>query len=316
LGQDHCFLNPEYNPESPDVWKRVQYLPRLSIVGEHPWVSWEYDWPDVGFQVNAHVEGIYQDLYTISLKHLYYPDRDSWSPQKDVRKRFQIPKDSAVAITTTTHDFHLDRLCEDLDLWADEMVEFEGVDFIIAPNLSVYDNYPRLDNLFQIKRKWIMLEKLQRRGALVLPDVCFVTSGDFKNQVAWMRDNHCTCMMMNFQVQAVTTTTPQWRAQLKNALMVRDFLGWPVQMLAYGATGGDRMVEIAKHYPTTTFLDAKSFRLAEFHHDLFGGTDKTKLVKVQFRENCAAMIERVRKAKKGFALGDDLCDNATNGEDE
>jgi hypothetical protein len=49
--------------------------------------------------------------------------------------------------------------------------------------------------------------------------------------------------------------------------------------------------------------------LAEFHHDIFGGTDKTKPVKAQFRENCDAVIERFRRAKAGLPLEAGPCDD-------
>lgn len=297
LGADHCNFNRETG----------LFVPKLTIEGQHPWQPWHLDWPDVGFQLNAHANGEHQPLYTISMKHLFYVKRGSWSPQKDLRERFAIPKSSRLAITMTTHDALLDWLAGDLDDFADELAAFEGVDFMFCPNFSVYGNYPRMDNLFQIKRKWLMLEKLQERGVRVVPDICFVTSKDFENQLEWMRANAVDCMLMNFQVHASTADTAAWKSQVKGAQLMQKKLGWPVQLIAYGAIGGDRMESILVSYPNTTFIDAKSYRLAEFHKRFDGTMDRDVDVKDLFHANAfyvRAMVAGAKGKPMNPLLGD------------
>jgi hypothetical protein len=273
-------------------------VPKLDIVGTAPWESWKLEWPDVGFQINAHVDGKHQHLYTISLKQLYYPDTDSWSKKLDLRERYQIPDTSVVAITTTVADSILDPLVTDLERHIEALTKFEGVDFIFAPNLSVYDNYPRLDNLFRIKQKWVMMDLIQEYGMRVVPDICFVNSKDFMNQYTWMRDNKADCMLFNFQVQAAVTGTDVWDSQVRGAVAMRDKLGYPVQLIAYGGVGGARMQDIIDKYgPGVTFIDAKSYRLAEFHKSLDGTVDADTPVKDLFQRNASERRRQVAKAK-------------------
>lgn len=279
----------------PDGDERAK--PDLSIVGKHPWEPWTMDWPDVGFQLNTHADGAYQPLYTVSLKHLFYWQRGSWSPKYDLRKRFKIPANSRLAITTTCNDRLMDALELRLGDVGDLLAAYEP-DFVFAPNFSIYDNYPRMDQLFRAKFRWVGLERMQEAGLRVVPSVCFITSLDFRNQTAWMRENRCDVMLMNFQTQAVTTQTAMWNAYIKSACAVRDALGWPVQLIAYGAAGDTRLKSVVDNYgPNVTFIDAKSYRLAEYHKDIAGNVHPDVPVKDLVQRNFRDRRVQVAVAK-------------------
>lgn len=272
-------------------------VPDLSIQ-RHKWLQWDMDWPDVGFQLNAHANWQYQPLYTVSLKHLFYAGRDTWSPQKDLKARFQIPEESCLAITMTTHDKILDELEPQMDRFYDEIAEYENVDFVLAPNFSIYNNYPRMDNLFRNKFRFMGMEKLQERGVKVVPSIYYVTKTDFHNVVAWMRDNQCNVFMMNAQTVATTTGTREWLAFIRRAVAIRDSLDFPVRLMLYGGVGGDRQRSVLEEYgPDVTFIDAKSYRLAEYHKDIDEKVDRDIDVKELFHLNANARREQIAKIK-------------------
>jgi len=281
-------------------WKgEVRAVPKLGIKGLHPWKPWAMNqWPDVGFQLNAHADNQHQPLYTVSLKHLFYVKRKTWSPQKDLRKRFHIPDSAMLAITTTCGDPLMDELEFQMADYPKRLAEYEGVDFILAPNFSIYDNYPRMDQLFRMKFRWLGMERLQALGMNVVPSICFTTKIDYENQIAWMRDNKATVFLRNFQTNAVTTDTPQWRGYMKATCAVRDAVGDDLQLIAYGAVGGARMLSVIENYGNNvTFIDAKSYRLAEYHKDIYEVVDKAIPPKVLAQNNFKMRREQIAEAK-------------------
>jgi hypothetical protein len=271
-------------------------VPDLSIVGKHAWEPWELDFPPVGHQLNANVRNHYEELYAVNIKFLYYDDRRTWSRHKNLKARFGIPKESKLAITFTSKDEPLDQLLDSLPDMAEEIAKYEGVDFVFAPNFSVYTNYPRIDNLFNIKRKMVALEEFQKQGIKVIPSIAYVNSTDFKNLATWMKDNKCPYMYMNFQVVSTTTNTAEWNALVHGMEQFRKYVGHEIRVFLFGCTGKDRIESILNMYNgPVTFMDSKAYRLAEYHKD-YEGVIHSDLSNIElFKRNALAIRAEIDK---------------------
>lgn len=269
LGDGHFYLNPNYSGESGKghAWD-LEVYPDLSI-SDYTWGGFSHKLPPVGFVINDTID-FPIDFALVSLKRLFYPKHGTWSKTKDLRARFGVARPSLISIAPHIGDLYLDQLSDNLDAFAEGLSSFSGPDFAFVPNFSIYDNYPRLDTLFQLKKKWIMMDLLQRRGLQVIPDISVINRQDFLRQASWMKKNSCDVMFMNFQLQSSRVGGEQWKKQLKIAIMIRDHVGLDVRLIAAGVSGGARLKDLFVQYgPKITVIDSRAYRLAEFRKDIF-----------------------------------------------
>ena len=68
------------------------------------WERWAFDLPPIMHQINYKLRGVELPSVVVNAKRLFYTETMKWSPQKDLRKRFQIPESSSVGISFFTDD--------------------------------------------------------------------------------------------------------------------------------------------------------------------------------------------------------------------
>jgi len=258
--------------DRPDKDKVLEGLGTLRLTER--WAPWSFaespqDWPPFIWQLNGTAYNLYQPIYTIALKHIFYWRYQSWGRERDLKARFNIPAESKLCLNFATKDRVLDMWLENIEAVYDKIAWYQGVDFVFAINFSMYDNYPPLDRLVNLKRCFQSLEKLQQRGVNVVPDVGWVRLIDVDRCADWVRGNNVPVVSLNMQTVR-RMNEKQLEREVKLLERFFDRVGYPVRMVFFGASGPKRMRRLLEVCQNATFVDAQAYRYAEFHRHCYG----------------------------------------------
>ncbi len=251
--------------------------------------------PDVMFQLNTplkiptSIEGA-----VVNAKKLLYIDAvrggsNNWSPAKDLKARFGVPRDRPLAISFCSNDDLVDYVIGDLEETAREVALFEA-DYVFGINVSIYDNYPAFDQHVSLRRRFMALEALQAEGVRVIPSVSWAEYRQRRKVLDWLEKNRVSGVLRNLQTFASTVDTETWRVVLQDLAYMRERLP-ETRIFLVGCSSFSRMKSIrdAVEGPLT-FIDSKAQRLAEFHKRADGVEDRSSDVPQLFERNAATVM--------------------------
>jgi hypothetical protein len=250
--------------------------------------------PSVMFQMNTPIKRpTTASGFVVNIRKILYAedskgDSLNYSPQKYLRTRFNLPLDSLVAVTFTAPDNVVDYLGFDIDETCDEIAKF-SVDFVFGINFSIYENYPAFDATYNLKKRFVSLEKFQERGINVVPDIGWLSYKDRARVLGWLEDNEVHYIARNFQTVSSKVGTNTWGTFVKELGYIRE--RFPnMHMFLHGCSGRRRIQSVLSNVDGPfTFIDAKSQRLAEFHKDVYLNVDRDIHVDDLFESNTVTL---------------------------
>lgn len=265
------------------------------------WEPWDIEWPDFIHQINGKVRGLYRPIYVVSVKKIISFETMRWSPQKDLRKRFLIPENSLLAISFATKDEYLDAiygLPGGLQEIAEAIAEFNP-DFVFAINFSVYQNWPQLANLSAMRLRMMSIREFQKVGLKVVPDLTFLNDLDMERWAGWVNENGVKAIHINTQTLKEVPSSGTWKLRLKKYHDFRSMIGDDVRFILLGSAGLNRMSTIVEaSFGKVSFLDTKSYRLAEFYKDIRNEKCPEMSVRDIFGRSCLILEQELLKLRK------------------
>jgi len=269
---------------SPKAKESIKQLNGLGIQNVK-WVPFEVDLPPIIPQLNAHSFGVYHPAYGISAKKLFYPTTGGWSKEKNLRKRFGIPSESKIVLSFSVKDVILDTWAHFLDEACERLAEYD-IDYVTAMNFSIYRNYPPLDRLVSLRRRFYTMERLQNHGIKVIPSIGWVREIDLKRQARWCRENKPSMVSYNMTMIRARPGNSDWEPEMDQLRKFREWCGYPVKFLMTGASGPSRIKGLVTDLDGVIFYDTKTYRFAEFHRKVWDlDWDKSVSVKDMFSQN-------------------------------
>lgn len=256
-----------------------------------PWTSFEYDLPDVLFQINSLVYYRKMPAYVINSKKLTYTDTFNWSPQKNIKNRFKIPLTSKIVLSFATSDGWMDFYSRNLKTLALEIKKF-SFDYVFGPDFSVYDNYPRFDTIINMKRRVLATRYLEEQGIKVIPTLGWIREEDLKRMLDWALKVSLKCALINFQTVSLPADNSAWEKKLEDLRIIKATLP-NCQFFVVGASAENRLRSLMSVLGKVKLVDTKAYRLAEFHKD-YEEVVQSKDIKVMdlFENNAKQLIDR------------------------
>jgi len=279
---DYCRAVCCKRPGAVDIIKDVGGLGIMKV----RWKPFDMDdLPPVIPQLNSQSYGVKHPAYGVSAKKLYYPHTDGWAKEKDLKKRFKIPEASKLILSFSIKDVILDSWLRNLDKACKNLSEY-NFDYALAPNFSMYGNYPPLDRLVNLRRQFFMMERLQEYGVKVIPGVEIVRTIDMKRLAKWCRVNRPPMVFLNMTMRREHPTEKEWQWRIDTFIKFREMCGYPIQYIVIGASGPRRLKNVIERLGGVIFYDTKTYRFAEFHRKVWDSLwDKSKSVRDLFFEN-------------------------------
>lgn len=259
------------------------------------WSPFSPDLPIVIPQIHVPVSGSSFTAVAINVSRLFYTSRSTWSPEKDLRKRFGLPPSCKIVISFFTNDRWMDSFSKDIDSVCEELSEF-SFDYVMGMDFSNYDNYPRFDTIINLRRRMLSVAKLQEQGLKVIPTLGWCSDLDFQRMLSWCVDNKVSVLGLNLQTVRTPTNHAGWPSRLKRFQALRD--GLPdCHFVFVGASSPARARSLVEHVGGNIhFMDAKSLRAAEYHKDLLGTEHPELPVLDLFQHNVDSLRTAVSSA--------------------
>ena len=252
------------------------------------WQPFDADLPPIIHQISSPVPGIELSVAVINVKKLFSLKTHTWSPTRDLRERFGLSPQCKVIISFFTGDQYMDVFQDRISEVAGALRRYD-VDYVLSMDFSNYDNYPRFDTIVNLRRRMVSVELLQDHGFKVIPTLGWCADRDFIRMRDWCVSNATSIVALNVQTIRAPTTNSGWTDRLTKFRELRSALP-TAHLLFVGAAAPARIRTLYEAVgPPIHFLDAKSYRTAEFHKDVEGARHDDIAVRDLFLLNAAAV---------------------------
>lgn len=256
-----CAGCPYRCPDKPLVWREVAEelgetlsllsgnLPRLPGVALPPYVP----------LVTAPLQEGPPDVVEWFAVHGGKVRRAVWRGEIDVREQFNLPPRSKVALHLFVKDGYLDAF------WKGRREKYPALrqfDAVFAPNFSVYEDAPRLEHLFNMRRAAVCIAEMAAAGAPVVPDVSWYCREDIERWAEFAAA--CGAGWVAFSFQSVGRELKggsYWRSLLFGLRFLAGRLPAGVGIALVGVASPERVREaaLAAAGRPLCVVDTKSF---------------------------------------------------------
>lgn len=118
---------------------------------------------------------------------------------------------------------------------------------IISPNFSVYEDAPRVDHLFNIKRTTISYNELLEAGLNAIPDISWYSKNDLDQWIREINNNKLKMVAFSFQVVDVELKASNiWKEYLLGFRYLCQNIHPGVKLIIIGLTSPRRITEVFK----------------------------------------------------------------------
>lgn len=118
---------------------------------------------------------------------------------------------------------------------------------IIAPNFSVYEDAPRIDHLYNMKRTSIIYNEMIKYGLPAVPDISWYNQIDLDQWIREINKNHLKTIAFSFQVVDVRLkASNQWKHYLMGFKYMCQRINEDVQIIIAGVVSPIRLEAIKK----------------------------------------------------------------------
>lgn len=118
---------------------------------------------------------------------------------------------------------------------------------VIAPNFSVYEDAPRLDHIYNIKRSTVIYNEMLDAGVNAIPDVSWFNINDLEEWIKEINQQGIRLIAFSFQVVDVQLkTSNEWRNSLSGFRYLCQNIPKNVKIIIAGLVSPLRVFEIIK----------------------------------------------------------------------
>lgn len=113
---------------------------------------------------------------------------------------------------------------------------------IIAPNFSVYEDAPRMDHLFNIRRSTVTYNEMLDKGLDVIPDISWYSKADLDRWIIEINKNNVKIIAFSFQVVDVELkASSYWKEYLLGFRYLCERIDPKVSVIIIGVTSPRRI---------------------------------------------------------------------------
>jgi len=206
-------------------------------------------------------------------------NRDTYGPiahsASSLKKQFKVVPESRVLLISIGADRRLEQYWKlRRSRSTPERLSELQVDFVVAPNYSMFLDVPRTDNLANRRRSLLCAEELSSVGCSVVPYVSAVTPHDWNFWKAFLREHsHISIVAKEFQTGPSNASIGRWH--LENLLRIEDAIGRGLHVIA---VGGRRQLPTLVRLSGFTLVDSVPFMKTVFRRELVRDRDRCRYV--------------------------------------
>jgi hypothetical protein len=148
-----------------------------------------------------------------------------------------------------------------------------GFDLATSLNFSIYLDRPRMEHLVNIKRTWLIVQRMQETSSLIpIPHLQWATTQDLDRQLDYAQAQGFHTLTLNLQM----IKRHGWDTVAAGIPIVREKAP-ELRLLITGVAGLKRLAELAEAFPNASFTNTTAHYLAQRYLRL--RRDGTRLIK-------------------------------------
>lgn len=118
---------------------------------------------------------------------------------------------------------------------------------IIAPNFSVYEDAPRMDHIYNMKRTTIVYNEMLKYGLCVIPDVSWYSKRDLERWCDEINKKNIKAIAFSFQVVNVQLKASSiWKAYILGFRYLCQNIGSDIDIIVAGIASPNRVKEVCR----------------------------------------------------------------------
>src|SRR5258706_3175940 len=177
--------------------------------------------------------------------------------REDLALRFGISVESNIVLSGTDTDPPLERWWRLTDrAGTARALANLGVKLITAPNFSLFDDVPRFDNLYNVKRIAICSSEIQFAGVQCAVHVNARTDRDWDNWISFLTD-HSEYSFVSFEFGTGAGARPRFPWHVKQLCRLARSVPHPLHLVARG--GIPAFPDLGKAFDSVSLVDTASF---------------------------------------------------------
>jgi hypothetical protein len=187
----------------------------------------------------------------------------------DVTKQFRVRADAKLIVTGVNVDSLLERVWQSTHRESIAlMLKAIQVDLVTSPNFSVYNNVPRPENLYNIKRNALLAQELLSLGVPMALHINACTDTDYLRYAEFLKErNEFQAISFEFITGTGYPSRIWWH--VKKLVELSNFVGRPLQLVLRGGTNA--LSVLAAVYPNIVVVDSDPlFRALHRKRMVFG----------------------------------------------
>jgi len=184
------------------------------------WEKTDFKTARFAWTVSGKVANLEQPMYLIPVDCLVDRRTGMWAGTMSLHDRYSIPDTSQIGITFSFKDWLLEYLKRHEDDVYQELRKYD-VDFVLPINYSVWRNYPRLDQLIQMRKKMLSMKRLQDVGIKTIPDVAVTRDIDVNRYADWLLENDCNIVYCTIQ-GVKKRNDDEWRRVMDVSVQLKE----------------------------------------------------------------------------------------------
>lgn|ERR1051325_389362 len=177
--------------------------------------------------------------------------------REDIATRFGISMDGDIILSGTDIDRALERWwnLKDRRAIARQLAQL-GVRLITAPNFSLFNDVPRLDNLYNMKRIAMCSAEIQSAGLHCAVHLNARTERDWENWAEFLQ-KHTEFAYVAFEFGTGAVATPRFPWHVQQLCKLTERICRPLHLIVRG--GLQALARLGKAYDSVSVIDTASF---------------------------------------------------------
>lgn len=176
-------------------------------------------------------------------------------------ERFKLAPDVQIVLSGTDRDLSLERWWSlpDRETLIRGLRQFD-ISLMTTPNYSLFDDVPRLDNLYNMKRIALTWSEVQREGLPCAPHLNARTDRDYARWIEFLKGHpEIDWVAFEFGTGAGAKSRMQWHVE--HLCNVARKIGRPLRLIVRG--GMSAVGTLRESFAHVSFIDTASFMKAQ-----------------------------------------------------
>jgi hypothetical protein len=129
-----------------------------------------------------------------------------------------------------------------------EQIAAQGWDVVLAPNYSIYGNWPRIEHLVNMRRSVMIAAELAAAGVVAVPNVYWFRLEDLRRWADWSLEADLPAIAVNLQTVRENSNWESW--SLPGLTWLAENLPATLPVIVTGLSRADRIAAVAQLFGT------------------------------------------------------------------